>query len=69
MSGTGTINTDPRLTPKIVAAVRKAGNLAEVEHVAYPINYACPNIIVRRPDGEWEGISDVMSPSSGAVAA
>ena len=69
VSGTGTINTDPRLTPKIVAALRKAGNLAEVEHVAYPINYACPNIIVRRPDGEWEGISDVMSPSSGAVAA
>jgi gamma-glutamyltranspeptidase / glutathione hydrolase len=67
VSGTGKINTDPRLAPEIVAALRNAGDVAEVEHVAYPINYACPNIIVRRGDGEWQGISDVMSPSSGAV--
>jgi gamma-glutamyltranspeptidase/glutathione hydrolase len=68
VSGTGAINTDPRLAPEIVAALRKAGSVAEVEHVAYPINYACPNIIVRREDGAFEGISDVISPSSGAVA-
>jgi len=43
------------------------GTVAEVEHVAYPVNYACPNIIVRRSDGAFEGVSDVMSPSSGAV--
>jgi gamma-glutamyltranspeptidase/glutathione hydrolase len=69
VSGTGTISADPRLAPEIIPALRKAGTVGEVEHVAYPINYACPNIIRRRPDGEWEGISDVMSPSSGAVAA
>jgi gamma-glutamyltranspeptidase/glutathione hydrolase len=68
VSGTGAINTDPRLAPEIIAALRKAGSVAEVEHVAYPINYACPNIIVRREDGAFEGISDVISPSSGAVA-
>jgi gamma-glutamyltranspeptidase/glutathione hydrolase len=69
VSGTGTIDVDPRLAPEIRAALRSHGKLAEVEHVAYPINYACPNIIMRREDGAWEGISDVMSPSSGAVAA
>ena len=69
VSGTGTISLDPRLPPEIRTALRRTGTGAEVEHVAYPISYACPNIILRRPDGAWEGISDVMSPSSGAVAA
>jgi gamma-glutamyltranspeptidase/glutathione hydrolase len=67
VSGTDTISADPRLAPEIVAALRKNGTVADVEHVAYPVNYACPNIILRRPDGGFEGISDVMSPSSGAV--
>jgi gamma-glutamyltranspeptidase/glutathione hydrolase len=69
VSGTGTISADPRLAPDVVATLRKTGTLSEVEHVAYPINYACPNIIVRREDGGWEGMSDAMSPSSGAVGA
>jgi len=69
VSGTGAINADPRLAPQVRAALRKAGTVAEVEHVAYPINYACPNVIVRRADGAFDGVSDVMSPSSGAVAA
>jgi gamma-glutamyltranspeptidase / glutathione hydrolase len=69
VSGTGTISADPRLAPEIIAALRNVGSVTEVEHVAYPVNYACPNAIIRRPDGSFEGISDVMSPSSGAVAA
>jgi gamma-glutamyltranspeptidase / glutathione hydrolase len=67
VSGTGTISADPRLAPEILAALRQCGTVAKVEHDAYPLNYACPNIIVRRPDGGFEGVSDVMSPSSGAV--
>jgi gamma-glutamyltranspeptidase / glutathione hydrolase len=69
VSGTGTVSADPRLAPEIIAALRKNGTVADVEHLAYPINYACPNVIVRRPDGSFEGVSDVMSPSSGAVGA
>jgi gamma-glutamyltranspeptidase / glutathione hydrolase len=69
VSGTGAVSADPRLTPEIIAALRKNGTVADVEHLAYPINYACPNVIVRRPDGSFEGVSDVMSPSSGAVGA
>jgi gamma-glutamyltranspeptidase / glutathione hydrolase len=67
VSGTGTISADPRLAPEIVVALRNAGTVAEIEHVAHPVNYACPNVIIRRADGAFEGISDVMSPSSGAV--
>jgi gamma-glutamyltranspeptidase / glutathione hydrolase len=69
VSGTGIISADPRLGVDILAALLTNGTVAEVEHVAYPVNYACPNIIMRRPDGIFEGISDVMSPSSGAVGA
>ena len=69
VSGTGTVSADPRLALEIIAALRKNGTVAAVEHVAYPVNYACPNIIMRRSDGAFEGVSDVMSPSSGAVGA
>jgi gamma-glutamyltranspeptidase/glutathione hydrolase len=33
-----------------------------------PVNFACPNMILRR-DGGFIGVSDVMSPWSAAVAA
>jgi gamma-glutamyltranspeptidase/glutathione hydrolase len=68
VSGTGRIGVDRRLAPEIVAALRRSGTVETIEHVAYPTNFACPNMIVRRDDGRWEGVSDVMSPSSGAVA-
>jgi gamma-glutamyltranspeptidase/glutathione hydrolase len=67
VSGTGTIDADRRLAPEIFSALRGCGKVAAVEHVVYPLNFACPNMIVRRPDGDWEGVADVMSPSSGAV--
>jgi gamma-glutamyltranspeptidase / glutathione hydrolase len=69
VSGTGTISAEPRLAPEVLAALRNAAKVDEVEHVAYPVNYACPNLILRRDDGAWEGVSDAMSPSSGAVGA
>jgi gamma-glutamyltranspeptidase / glutathione hydrolase len=39
-----------------------------VEHAVLPLNFACPNLIRRGPEGAI-GISDAMSPWSGAVAA
>ena len=39
-----------------------------VEHGVLPINFACPNLIVQRPDGSRTGISDWVSPWSLAVA-
>jgi gamma-glutamyltranspeptidase/glutathione hydrolase len=39
-----------------------------VEHTAFPIRFACPNLVLRGADGINHGISDVMSPWSAAVA-
>lgn len=68
-SGGDTVAVDPRLP----AAVRKA--LAEkfptqlTELVVYPTHYACPSAVLREPGkGEHFGVTDVMSPWSGAVA-
>jgi gamma-glutamyltranspeptidase / glutathione hydrolase len=33
-----------------------------------PINYACPNLILRNADGSVSGISDAASPWSRAIA-
>jgi hypothetical protein len=60
---------DPRLsdaTRKALAA-RFPVNLTEL--VVYPTNFACPSAVLLDPlSGEHQGISDVMSPWSGAVA-
>jgi len=69
VSGSGTISIDHRLSSDITSALARCGTISEVEHTAYPINFACPNVIVQRDDRRWEGISDVMSPPSGAMAA
>jgi gamma-glutamyltranspeptidase/glutathione hydrolase len=57
--------------PRLPAAVRKAlavkFPVRENELVVYPTNYACPSAVLR--DGrENVGITDVMSPWSGAVS-
>ncbi len=39
-----------------------------VEHTVFPGRFACPNMILRDGDGVNYGITDVMSPWSGAVA-
>ena len=61
-------SADPRLPAGVLEALSAQVGLELVEHATMPVNYACPNII-RWEDGEAVGVSDVMSPSSGAVAA
>ena len=39
-----------------------------VEHTAWPSLFACPNLVLRGEDGLQYGVSDVMSPWSGAAS-
>ena len=68
VSGPDSVSADPRLPPEVLAALAEDGALELAEHGVLPINYACPNVIVREPDGAVTGASDVMSPWSLAVA-
>jgi gamma-glutamyltranspeptidase/glutathione hydrolase len=61
------------LDPRLPAAVRKAlaakFTTRENELVVYPTHYACPSAVLRDTKSrENFGMSDVMSPWSGAVA-
>ncbi len=70
VSGTEGATLDRRLPPDVVAAVTRAldgGAIERVEHAVLPVNFACPNLILR--DGqERVGITDAMSPWSAAMA-
>jgi gamma-glutamyltranspeptidase/glutathione hydrolase len=59
------------LDPRLPAAVRKSLSAKfparENELVVYPTNYACPSAVLRDRKDNY-GMSDVMSPWSGAVA-
>ena len=68
VSGLETMLADRRLGADVLAALRAVGPAEYAEHVAQPINFACPNFIMIRPDGLRAGISDAMSPWSAAVA-
>ncbi|HEX2942753.1 MAG TPA: gamma-glutamyltransferase, partial [Rhodopila sp.] len=68
VSSPDTVSVDWRMPSSIVEALAADGPLQVVEHGVMPINFACPNGIVRRSDGNGIGISDVGSPWSGAVA-
>ena len=68
VSGPDSTSADLRLPAQILAALEAAGPLAVVEHGVLPINFACPNIIRVDRDGA-EGVSDMVSPWSAAVAA
>lgn len=68
VSGETGVAMDPRLDPLIRAALRERFGAEEIEHTVLPVNYACPNLIVRETDGTCTGISDVMTPASAAVA-
>ncbi|MCX7381583.1 MAG: gamma-glutamyltransferase [Alphaproteobacteria bacterium] len=68
VSSTDNVTADRRLDAATLAGLAADGALEVVEATAVPINFACPNIIVRHPDGTRTGISDVASPWSGAVA-
>jgi gamma-glutamyltranspeptidase/glutathione hydrolase len=62
------VSADPRLPAAVIAALAQDGPTEVVEHGVMPINYACPNVILRGADGSVSGISDAASPWSSAVA-
>jgi len=68
VSGPDAILADRRFGPDVLAALRAAGPTETAEHGVQPINFACPNLILVRPDGERVGVSDAMSPWSAALA-
>ncbi len=77
VSGPHDITADRRLPAATLTAlaadaqreVAREVAMEVVEHGVLPLNFACPNLIRRAPDGELQGISDAMSPWSAAVAA
>ena len=69
-SGGETVGVDPRQPPAVQRALAEKFPVSLTELVVYPTNFACPSAVLRNPaDGGHEGITDVMSPWSGAVAA
>jgi len=67
-SGSDAVGIDPRMPQPVKDALAKAFPTQETELVVYPTNFACPSSVYQDEDGEHFGISDVMSPWSGAVA-
>ena len=68
-SGGDTVSVDPRLPRDVHEALAAKFPTVPTELVVYPTNYACPSAVCRDPaTGEHQGITDVMSPWSGAVA-
>ena len=68
-SGGDTVGVDPRQPPEVQKALAAKFPLNQTELVVYPTNFACPSAVLNEPaTGEHQGISDVMSPWSGAVA-
>jgi gamma-glutamyltranspeptidase/glutathione hydrolase len=68
-SGGDAVGVDPRLPDDVQQALRAKFPVNQTELVVYPTNFACPSCVMRDPaTGENSGISDVMSPWSGAVA-
>ena len=68
-SGGDSVGVDPRLPPGDQAALAARFPLSLTELVVFPNNFACPSAVMRdTARGEHVGISDVMSPWSGAVA-
>jgi gamma-glutamyltranspeptidase / glutathione hydrolase len=59
---------DRRLPPAIAEPLLAKPGAALVEHGVFPTRFACPNLVMHGADGLNHGISDVMSPWSGAVS-
>jgi len=62
------VSADVRLPADVLAALTADGPTEAVEHGVMPINFACPNVILRDAAGSVSGISDAASPWSSAVA-
>ena len=68
VSGPEGVSADRRLPDDVIAALTADGPTEIVEHTVMPINFACPNMIVRDGHGHVAGIGDAASPWSAAVA-
>jgi gamma-glutamyltranspeptidase/glutathione hydrolase len=68
VSGPDKVTADDRLPAAVLDRLSADGPVEAVEHGVMPLNFACPNLIRRGPDGEVVGVSDAMSPWSAAVA-
>ena len=68
VSGPEGVSADRRLPADVIAALTADGLVEVVEHGVMPINFACPNMILRDGQGKVTGISDAASPWSAAVA-
>jgi gamma-glutamyltranspeptidase/glutathione hydrolase len=69
-SGGEAVGVDPRLPAAIQSALAAKYPVDLTELVVYPTNFACPSSVLRDPaSGEFQGITDVLSPWSGAVGA
>jgi gamma-glutamyltranspeptidase/glutathione hydrolase len=66
--GSDRIGIDCRLSAAIIERLSRQPGAALVEHTVHPDRFARPNLVLRGADGINHGISDVMSPWSGAVA-
>jgi gamma-glutamyltranspeptidase/glutathione hydrolase len=68
ISGRDRFGVNRRLPAQIIERLSRLPGATVVEHTAFPIRFACPNLVLRGADGTNRGISDVMSPWSAAVA-
>jgi gamma-glutamyltranspeptidase/glutathione hydrolase len=67
-SGSEGCTIDRRLPAEIREPLAALPGAAVLEHTVWPTRFACPNLVLRGPDGIAHGIADVMSPWSAAVA-
>ena len=68
-SGGERVGVDPRLPPEVNSALGGKFPVHPAELAVYPANFACPSAVLNDlPTGERFGMSDVMSPWSGASA-
>ncbi len=68
-SGGDIVGVDPRLPQAVQQALADQFPVSITELVVYPTNFACPSAVLNDPaSGEHFGLSDVMSPWSGAVS-
>ena len=68
VSGEGRCTVDPELGLEIRAAIEKRMPVFVGENSVFPTLYACPNIALIEPSGEFAGFTHPMTPTSATVA-
>lgn len=68
VSGEGRCTVDPDLGLEIRAAIEKRMPVFVGENSIFPTLYACPNIALIEPSGEFAGFTHPMTPTSATVA-